>query len=293
VKIISSYAKTLADQHKLRHGITKQHTQTTDKLLAESDVIVFMNKDVYDEALKRFDFDIRKCLVWHIPDIEKKAVRKTSEKDVEELFLEEATRTYKKIVRHCNDLRKYLTHTAWVDVVDVKNEPIGLRLPMAWATDRGLWHRGVHIIAQTVDGKYVVEKRSKDIIFAPGMLDVSLGGGVDSGEHPLRAAARETHEELGVLVPEKHFRPLFMYRQIGYHPRYNKQTRCHVYVYSVKLPVHSSALKPQLEEVAELRTLTRSQVKRLLHAHRIRHFGRLSWSYRLYDKAIAYSSLPL
>ena len=290
---ISPYAKTILDEQHLSHGAMKRHTQTTSELLNDADVIVFMNKDVYDSALKEYSFDARKCLVWHISDIHKEVERKIHHDDLDEVFLKEAKTAFKKIQHNCDELRTYLTHTAWVDIVDAHNVPSGLRLPMAWATDRGYWHRGIHVVAQTADGKYVVEKRSKEIVFAPGMLEISLGGGVDSGEHPLKAAARETHEELGVHVSEKHFRPLFMYKQIGYHPRYHKQTRCHLYVYAVSLPVHSSQLKPQLEEVAELRTLTRSQVKRLLHAHRFKHFGRLKWGYKLYDKAVAYSTLPL
>ena len=124
--------------------------------------------------------------------------------------------TFAKIKQHCDELKTYLTHTAWVDVVDAQNEPTGLRLPLGWVTDRGLWHRGVHVVAQTLDGKYVVGKRDNAIVFAPGMLEISLGGGVDSGEHPLRAAVRETYEEIGVRMAEKHFRPLFIYKNIGY-----------------------------------------------------------------------------
>jgi len=293
IATISPYAKSVADQYHLKHGIEKRHTQTTSKLLTEADVLVFMNKDVYNTAVREYDIDPRKCLIWNVPDIVKETIRKNHPSDADAVMLTEAKRTFNKIRGLCDDLHAYLTHTAWVDIVDEHNEHTGLRLPMAWATDRGLWHRGIHVVAQTVDGKYIVEKRSKQIVFAPGMLEVSLGGGVDSGEHPLQAAARETHEELGVRVAEKRFRPLFMYKQVGYHPHYKKQTKCHLYVYAVKLPVHSADLKPQFDEVAELRALSKAQVRRLLRVHQLRHFGRLKWGYKLYSKAVAYSALPL
>lgn len=292
-KSFSPLAKPTAKKYGLSHELDRPKLQTTDKLLSDADVIIFMNKDVYDDARKEFDFDNRKCLVWHVSDFNFKRMQHLLEQHDNNQLLGAVAPTFRHIKKLCDDLYTYLTHTAWVDVVDAQNEPSGLRLPMAWVTDRGLWHRGIHVIAQTADGKYVVEKRSKDIVFAPGMLEVSLGGGVDSGEHPLQAAARETHEELGVKVHEKLFHPLFMYKQVGYHPHYKKQTRAHLYVYAVELPVHSKDLRPQLSEVAEIRTLSRRQVKQLLASHRIRHFGRLKWGYQLYRKAIAYSVLPL
>ena len=293
IKTAASYTKAIARKYGLRHGISNHTVQTTDRLLAEADVVIFLNKDVYDDALKEFGVDIRKTLVWRVPDVNEQAKREALAVHSEQALLDLAAPAFREIKHHCDELKTYLTHTAWVDVMDARNEPTGLRLPMAWVTDRGLWHRGVHVVAQTVDGKYVVGKRVNNIVFAPGMLEISLGGGVDSGEHPLQAAARETHEELGVHMPEKHFRPLFMYKQVGYHPHYHKQTRCHLYVYHVKLPVHSSALKPQPGEVAELRAVSRRQIKHLLHAHRLQHFGRLKWGYKLYAKAVAYSQLPV
>ncbi len=289
----SPLAKPTAKKYGLRHGLYRRKQQTTDKLLADADAIIFLNKDVYEDARKNYTFDIRKSLVWRVPDFDLTEMRRLLALHDEQALVDAVSGTFRQIQRLCDGLGTYLTHTAWVDVVDARNEPAGLRLPMEWVTDRGLWHRGVHVVAQTIDGKYVVGKRANEIIFAPGMLEISLGGGVDSGEPPLRAAARETHEELGVKLPEKRFQPLFMYRQIGYHPHYHKQTRCHLYVYHVKLPVHSRELKPQPGEVAELRAVSRRQVKHLLHAHRLQHFGRLKWGYKLYAKAIAYSQLSV
>jgi protein-tyrosine-phosphatase/8-oxo-dGTP pyrophosphatase MutT (NUDIX family) len=292
-KTFSPLAKPTAKKYGLRHELSRHKVQTTNKLLNDADVIIFMNKDIYDEAHKEFDFDTRKAQVWHVPNFNYTETHHLLAQNDDQALIDAVEPTFQRIKRLCSQLQNYLTHTAWVDVMDAHNEPTGLRLPMAWVTDRGLWHRGIHVVAQTIDGKYIVEKRSKHIVFAPGMLEISLGGGVDSGEHPLRAATRETHEELGVKVPEHQFRPLFIYKQIGYHPHYKKQTRAHLYVYSVKLPVHSKDLLPQFDEVAEIRALTGRQVRRLLISHRMKHFGRLKWGYQLYRKAVAYSTLPL
>ncbi len=228
-----------------------------------------------------------------VEDIDKRVTRIGTTKDNWDVVPGLEDDIFAKIRKNCDELTKYLTHTAWVDVMDAHNRPTGLRLPMGWATDRGLWHRGIHVVVQTSDGKFVVGKRANGIVFAPGMLEISLGGGIDSGETPLQAAQRETHEELGVHLPEKHFRPLFMWKQVGYHPHYHKQTKAHIYVYTVQVPLHSEHLRPQPEEVAAIRVLTRRQVKHLLNTHRMEHFGRLKWGYKLYQKAVAYSTVPL
>jgi len=212
VETIQPYTRAVAKAHKLTHEMSKRKTQTTNELLDEADVIVFLNKDIYNDALNEYVFDSRKVLVWNVRDVDVSSRYRKLVRPDEQILVEIASDIFRKIRHLCDKLQPYLTQTAWVDVVDAKNEPSGLRLPMAWITDRGLWHRGIHVVAQTIDGKYVVGKRSNSIVFAPGMLEISLGGGVDSDEHPLQAAARETREELGIHLPEKQFRPLFMYQ---------------------------------------------------------------------------------
>jgi 8-oxo-dGTP pyrophosphatase MutT (NUDIX family)/protein-tyrosine-phosphatase len=284
------YTKATARKHKLTQGISAYKTQTTDLLLADADVIIFMNKDVYEDARRDYTFDLRKCKVWHVADMGATQKQASLAMHTEQALVDAAAATFRHIARECDALAEYLTHTAWVDVVSKDNQMTGLRLPLGWVTDRGLWHRGVHVVVRTHDGRYVVGKRVSNIVFAPGMLEISLGGGIDSGERAIQAARREMHEELGVLMPEYAFTPLFMYRKSSYHPHYRKYTRGHVYVYSVTLPA-GVQLHAQPEEVAELRTLSPRQIRRLLRSHRLRHFGRLTWGYKLAGKAVAYSSL--
>lgn len=289
VKTAEKYTKATARAHKLTHGIEAPKTQTTNALLAAADVIIFMNKDVYDDALKLYEFDPRKCRVWQVADVTPAYKQHMLTQQSEQALVDGVADTFTLIQENCTELYEYLTHTSWVDIMTADNQMTGLRLPMAWAADRGLWHRGIHAVVRTSDGKFIVGKRVNDIIFAPGMLEITLGGGVDVGENPLQAAVRETREELGIDVPEKHFKPLFSYKQHSYHPRYDKRTRAHLYVYAVHLPAHSTRLRPQPGEVAELRTLTPAQVRRLLRTHRMKHFGPLKWNYKLYEKAVAYS----
>lgn len=292
VKTAEKYTKATAKAHKLTHGIDAAKVQTTNALLGAADVLIFMNKDVYDEALRTYEFDPRKCQVWQVADITPEHKQALLAAHSDHALVEGVADTFARIQKNCDELYEYLTHTSWVDIMTPDNQMTGLRLPMAWAADRGLWHRGIHVVVRTSDGKFVVGKRVNDIVFAPGMLEITLGGGIDAGEHPVQAAQRETHEELGILLPEKHFKPLFTYKLHSYHPHYNKRSRAYLYVYSLTLPVHSSRLRPQPGEVAELRLLTPRQVRRVVRTHQMKRFGRLSWRYKFYEKAIAYSAHP-
>jgi 8-oxo-dGTP pyrophosphatase MutT (NUDIX family)/protein-tyrosine-phosphatase len=292
-KTAATYTQATAKKHRLAHEIKKHKTQTTDQLLQDADVVVFMNKDVYDQALRDYDFDPRKALAWHVADITPEAAAHARSIGTEQALVDAAAHTYAHITQLVNELYPYLTRTAWVDVVDEHNQATSMRLPIAWATDRGLWHRGVHVIVQTTDDKFLVGKRTKSIVFAPGMLEISLGGGIDSGESALEAAQRETHEETGIHLEERKFRPLFTHRRTSFHSHYNKHTRIHVYVYGVKLPLRSTQLRPQPGEVDELRLVSRAELKRLLRTHRLKHFGRLTWNYKFYDKALRYINQPL
>jgi isopentenyldiphosphate isomerase len=133
------------------------------------------------------------------------------------------------------------------------------------------------------------QQSTKELLAKPDVVVCLDKSGIDAGETPIQAARRETHEELGVDLHEKHFEPLFTYKLHSYHPHYKKRTKGYVYVYSARLPVHSTHLRPQPGEVEELRVLTPREVKRALRTHRVKHFGPLQWTYKLYDKAIAYS----
>ena len=291
-KTSEAYTQAIARRHKVLYGIQSIKTQTNNELLKTADVIVFMNKDVYDEAAQFYDFDARKVIVWHTPDISV-PVRTHYDATLDlKPVLTIAEHTFLGIQQHCRELLAYLNTTSWVDVVDDRNQMSGMRLPINWVTDRGLWHRGIHVIAQTSDGKFVVGKRSKTIIFGPGMLELTLGGAVDCGEQPLRAAQRETHEELGVLLSTHKFTPVMTIRHKSYHPHYHKYSRNFMYVYKVTIPIHSAHFKPQPGEVDEIRLLTRRQIKQLLLKHRLNHFGRLIDSHAMYTEAMRQGILP-
>jgi protein-tyrosine-phosphatase len=66
---ISPYTESLASKHQLEPFMAPAWVQTTQYLLDTSDVNVFMNDDIYDDARERFTIPQDTAEIWHIPDI--------------------------------------------------------------------------------------------------------------------------------------------------------------------------------------------------------------------------------
>jgi isopentenyl-diphosphate Delta-isomerase len=83
------------------------------------------------------------------------------------------------------------------DIIDEQDLVIGQAM-RSIVHQRGLWHRGVHIFLFTLDGKLLVQQRSKDRHHAPSALDCSISEHVKAGEDYYKGAIRGLKEELGV-----------------------------------------------------------------------------------------------
>lgn len=83
------------------------------------------------------------------------------------------------------------------DIVDENDAVIGQEL-RSIVHQRGLWHRGVHVLLFTREGKLLVQQRSKDRVHAPLALDCSVSEHVKVGEDYLTAVMRGMKEEVGV-----------------------------------------------------------------------------------------------
>lgn len=83
------------------------------------------------------------------------------------------------------------------DIVNEEDAVIGQEM-RSIVHQRGLWHRGVHVFLFTLEGKLLVQQRSKDRQHAPLALDCSVSEHVKAGEDYLTAAVRGIKEEMGV-----------------------------------------------------------------------------------------------
>ena len=83
------------------------------------------------------------------------------------------------------------------DIIDEEDIVIGQEMRSV-VHQRGLWHRGVHVLLFTRDGKLLVQQRSKDRVHSPLALDCSVSEHVKAGEDYYAAAMRGLLEEMGV-----------------------------------------------------------------------------------------------
>lgn len=92
-----------------------------------------------------------------------------------------------------------------LEVVDHEGKIVSI-LPRTYIHGNpSLIHRVVHVLIFNTEGKLLLQKRSLNKDVAPGKWDTSVGGHLNLGENPLRAAKREMEEELGISFGEQRF----------------------------------------------------------------------------------------
>jgi protein-tyrosine-phosphatase len=67
---IMPFVKLELERDGLLHLTGTTWTQTTQSLIDESDLLVFMNTDVHDDAVTRFRIPSVRSHTWHIPDVQ-------------------------------------------------------------------------------------------------------------------------------------------------------------------------------------------------------------------------------
>lgn len=271
----SSYGDYAARHFNIRTHVSPDKIQTSQQYLDTADIVVFMNKDVYEDALGLYSVNSAKCVVWDIKDVDEVIAARNGDLSDADVLNQIAVETYRIIRNKVSSLAYELTSVSWADIVDENNRTLGYRLPVSWASDRGLFRRGCHAIITTVDRKFLIEKRSKTIVFFPGRLDIGVGGGVDDGESPEHAVMREIEEETGIKINKEWLRLIDTRKWNTYHPSYKKYSRFFIYTYHVKIPVQVKHLERQAAEVAAIRLVGRRKIQTLLQAGRLVNFGRL------------------
>lgn len=151
---------------------------------------------------------------------------------------------------------------------------------------KGLWHNAVHALILTPKGRMVVQKRSSTIRTYPGLLELGVGGLVNSGETCAAAIRREIKEELGLSVDKNNIKLLAVTRWNRWHPHNQTRTKTFLHTYVVHLPEEKPTFMYQVQETKQAFVLSHANAKRLIAKHSLRSFGRLApmfayWKYYL------------
>lgn len=164
-----------------------------------------------------------------------------------------------------------------IDIITRDNKLTGRQSNPDQATDKGLWHRGVHAIIITPTGDVLVQRRSIDAIQHPGMIDIGVGGFVDSNESPEHAIIREIKEETGLDVAQDQL--LFLgksrYNHRWHFKNKRKITRVILYNYAVRLHHSANHLTPQSSEAEWSGFIPYRSALWLVHHGSLRRIGRL------------------
>ncbi len=110
----------------------------------------------------------------------------------------------------------------------------------------------VHVYLYTPDGKFLMQKRSKDKQSHPGEWDVT-GGAVLAGESAKAGAVRETEEEVGISLREE---------ELTYIGRIKKR-RSFILIYFAKKDFGLEDCRLQEEEVDKVRFVSSDEVLRI------------------------------
>jgi ADP-ribose pyrophosphatase YjhB (NUDIX family) len=176
-------------------------------------------------------------------------------------------------------------------IIDKDNHPTGERSDPEDATNRGLWHRGAHVVIFNSNGDVLVQKRSLSSIQHPGMIDIGVGGFVDSDETPKETVVRETLEETGLHIP---IEALVLLGTTKYNHRWRfgtrqKISRSFIYTYAVTLPKETHDITTQPSEVEWVKFIPLNMAKRLVTQKTIRSLGKLLPTYAYYNKVLRQS----
>ena len=148
------------------------------------------------------------------------------------------------------------------DLYDGHGEKTGRTMIRGEAIPAGFYHIGVHIWPMNDKGELLIQRRSMNVQWKPGIWAVT-GGSAVSGEEPLTAARRELGEELGYSASEEEMR--FVARL--------RRSNSYCYVYAVKINQPESGFSLQQEEVSAVRWCSTQRLMQMVAEGSMYNYG--------------------
>lgn len=164
-----------------------------------------------------------------------------------------------------------------IDVFDKNEKPTGRTATFDEVQTKGLFTQGVHIVIYTQDSQIVMQRRSPKLDYHPSQIEVSVGGGVVTGEDPKQAAIREIQEELGLKVSEDKL--VFIGKKKFNHSYTRSGERAYKrsfdYFYKLKVTNEQiSKLQPLDGEAGQIFTIGKRKLVWALRRHYLKGYGK-------------------
>ena len=135
--------------------------------------------------------------------------------------------------------------------------------------ENALLHRCSRIIVHNGNGLFLVQKRSMEKDIYPGCWDIGVAGTVNKSESYESTAIRELMEELGIIgVSNIQLMHSFLFK-LKYT---SKLSNAHCKVYEL---VYNGAVKPQKEEIDEVKLMGIAKIKKFMEIEKFHPIGKL------------------
>jgi isopentenyldiphosphate isomerase len=146
-----------------------------------------------------------------------------------------------------------------LDFYSKENEHIGIT-KRSEVHNFGFWHRAAHVWLYNSIGDILLQLRSKDKQFYPGLWDVSCAGHVGEEESCIESALRELKEEIGVIAKEEELELVkIIKKETKYEHLINKEF---YYVYLLKYESEIDKSRLQKEEVDDIKWIHHDELSK-------------------------------
>ena len=151
----------------------------------------------------------------------------------------------------------------YIDLANEQGKFIGRKELKSVIHQKGHYHHTAHIWLYTNKGEIILSQRSAKKTICPLLWDVSVAGHIDAGETIVDGALREMQEEIGLTLSENDLLKIGTFKCFQNYDSGIKDYEFHnTFIAELKVPL--SKLKPQLEEVENLKLVSFSEFEQLL-----------------------------
>ena len=155
--------------------------------------------------------------------------------------------------------------TEFLDVMNNKNNPLGIIKSRKEIHKDGYWHRASHTWILNKKNHILCQKRSHNKEWFPDRWDMTFGGHVKTGESYESTAITELSEELGITVELKDLEFLMDFLIDKKDKRKGTLNREFLKVYLLRTKKAVGQFKIQKTEISEIRYFEINELKGLLN----------------------------